>query len=215
MIKQKRATWKAFKCFRSVDCLSAFRAIRNKVCSALRTAEKQYLLSLHRDIRTVNRSDSVKKFWSYIKRVTGRIKASTIPDLEVTHPQDGSSDTITTDAGKASTLNSFFVQQTCLHDPPQSFPVLPAASQESPSRSPQAPARCIISCPTSSQGKRLDWMACRQLYCACVRLGFQRVCRPCLTEVLPREPCQEHGRRLSWSQCTKGAVSPSLPTIDQ
>ena len=132
MIKQKRATWKAFKRFRSVDYLSAFRAMRNKVCSTLRTAEKQYLLSLHRDIRTVNRSDSVNTFWSYIKRVTGRIKASTIPDLEVTHPQDGSSDTITTDAGKASTLNSFFVQQTCLHDPPQSFPVLPAASQESP-----------------------------------------------------------------------------------
>ena len=62
----------------------------------------------------------------------GRIKASTIPDLEVTHPQDGSSDTVTTDAGKASTLNRFFVPQTCLHDPPQSFPVLPAASQGSP-----------------------------------------------------------------------------------
>ena len=98
MIKQKRATWKAFKRFRSVYYLSAFRAIRNKACSALLTAEKQYLLSLHRDIRTVNRSDSVNTSWSYIKRVTGRIKASTIPDL-VTHPQDSSSDTVITDAG--------------------------------------------------------------------------------------------------------------------
>ena len=54
LIKQKRSAWQAFKRYPSPAHQSAFRVIRNKVTSALRSAEKQYLLSLHRDIRVVN-----------------------------------------------------------------------------------------------------------------------------------------------------------------
>ena len=84
LIKQKHSAWRAFKRFPSALHQSAFRSIRNKVCSALRSAEKQYLLSLHRDIRLLNSRLSVKRFWKYVKQVTGKIKGSTIPDLIVT-----------------------------------------------------------------------------------------------------------------------------------
>ena len=75
----------------------------------------------------------MKKFWSHIKRITGRVKACTVPDLVVTN-QDGSSTTITSDGGKAAALNSFFAKQTCLDDPPKSFPVLPVSQEKSPDR---------------------------------------------------------------------------------
>ena len=68
--------------------------------------------------------------WRYIKHITGRVKSSVIPDLII--DKNGSVMTITTDSGKARALNSLFVQQTHLSNPPTAFPDLPPASQEFP-----------------------------------------------------------------------------------
>ena len=131
LIKQKHAAWSACKRFPSSAAnLCAFRSIRNKVTSALRAAEKQYLQSLHRDMRLVNRCDSVKSFWAYIKRVTGKVKTSAILDLEIL--QGSTPMTVTLDAEKASILSEHFARQTHLADCPEALPVLPPPSQLSP-----------------------------------------------------------------------------------
>ena len=59
LIRQKHLAWSGFKRFHSATHLSVFCSIRNKVCSALCAAERQYLQSLHRDICSVDRTNSV------------------------------------------------------------------------------------------------------------------------------------------------------------
>ena len=130
LIKQKHSAWKACKRFPSPSNNTAFRTIRNQVTSALRSAEKRYLQSLHRDMRLANRCNSAKGFWSYVKQITGKIKASAVPDLEV--PQDNGSVTVTSDAEKASALNQHFAKQSRLENCPVSFPDLPSPSELSP-----------------------------------------------------------------------------------
>ena len=83
LIKQKHRAWNTYKSFPLSDLRRAFCALRNKVTSALCSAEKQFLLSLHRGSRLPNRCDSVKRFWSYVKRITREVKGSSVPDLEV------------------------------------------------------------------------------------------------------------------------------------
>ena len=82
LIKDKYAAWRSYKRSKSPEQLTPFHRIRNKVTSTLRSAECSYLQSLHRDARLTNSPDSVKDFWRYNKRVTGKVKASSIPDLE-------------------------------------------------------------------------------------------------------------------------------------
>ena len=130
LIKLKHSAWKACKRFPSPSNNTAFRTIRNQVTSALRSAEKRYLQSLHRDMRLANRCNSAKGFWSYVKQITGKIKASAVPDLEV--PQDNGSVTVTSDAEKASALNQHFAKQSRLENCPVSFPDLPSPSELSP-----------------------------------------------------------------------------------
>ena len=81
-------------------------------------------------MRLANRCNSVKGFWSYVKQITGKIKASAVPDLEV--PQDNGSVTVTSDAEKASALNQHFAKQSRLENCPVSFPDLPSPSELSP-----------------------------------------------------------------------------------
>ena len=130
LIKQKHRAWNAYKRLPSSDLRRAFCALRNKVTSALRSAEKQFLLSLHRESRLPNRCDSVKRFWSYVKRITGKVKGSSVPDLEVQRGNNRT--TVTSDADKADVLNQYFAHQTVLQDCPKSFPDLPPPSELSP-----------------------------------------------------------------------------------
>ena len=152
LIKQKRSAWQAFKRYPSAAHQSAFRAIRNQVTSALRSAEKQYLLSLHRDIRLLNCRTSVRGFWRYIKRISGRIKSSTVPDLIITQ-SDGSTSTVSSDFDKAEALNSFFAQQTHLQDSPSTFPDLPPPLQPSPDSFSTTPAEVFDTLQGLKPGK--------------------------------------------------------------
>ena len=152
LIKQKHAAWRACKRFPTSDChRSAFQCVRNKVTSALRSAEKRYLQLLHCDMRLTKHCDSAKHFWSYIKRVTGRIKISTVPDLTVL--EDGTSVTITSDVEKARVLNQHFAKQTRLENIPLSFPELPSPSELSPESFSTTPAEVYDTLSALKPGK--------------------------------------------------------------
>ena len=123
LIKEEHKYWRQFKRSGSPEQLAAFRQIRNKVTSKLRTAERKHLESLHRDIRLRSSPSSVKSFWSYIKRVTGKVKSSLVPDLQTSGPS-GNIISVSDDRDKADVLNTFFAEQTRLHDTPSTFPDL-------------------------------------------------------------------------------------------
>ena len=131
LIRQKHGAWNAWKRSSNPLHLSAFKNLRIKVTSALRAAEKQFLQTLHREMNIPHRSDSTKSFWRYIKEVSGKVKASSIPDLVIPEG-DSSEQRISSDSKKASVLNSYFAQQTQLQNCPASFPKLPTPSQLSP-----------------------------------------------------------------------------------
>ena len=122
-IRQKHLAWKEYKRTRSVESLSNFRLIRNKVTKSLRLAEKQYLLSLHRNTRNTHSPTSARHFWNHIKLLTGQHRKATIPDLQTTNP-DGTTNVFSDDQAKADLLNAFFAQQTNLADVPLTLPDL-------------------------------------------------------------------------------------------
>ena len=118
--------FKEYKRSRTLECLTSFRSIRNKVTTSLRLAEKQYFLTLHRDARNNNSPSSVRHFWKHIKRITGRNRQSqwvSLHDLETTN-SDGTTDTVSNDQTKADLLNSFLAEQTHLANVPASLPNL-------------------------------------------------------------------------------------------
>ena len=123
LIRQKHLAWKEYKESHSLECLTSFRSIRNKVTTSLRLAEKRYFLALHRDTRNNHSPSSVRHFWKHIKRITGRNRQSGIPDLQTTN-SDGTTDTVSDDQTKADLLNSFFAEQTHLANVPSSLPDL-------------------------------------------------------------------------------------------
>ena len=123
LIKSKHKAWRLFKRSHCNEHLAAFRTVRNDVTSALRKAERQHLHSLHRDARLTSAPSTVKRFWSYVKRITGRVKGSFVPDLE-TVGSDGQAVAVSDDAAKANVLNSFFAKQTHLTSTPSTFPNL-------------------------------------------------------------------------------------------
>ena len=111
LIKQKRAAFRAYKRCPSDSLRSGFNAIRNKVTSSLRKAEKRYHQTLHRSMRHTNSPSSSRSFWQSMKRLTGKGKGSVIPDLVTS----ASSNTLISDDGqKADLLNGFFSSQTDL-----------------------------------------------------------------------------------------------------
>ena len=122
-IRQKHLAWKEYKRTRSVESLSNFRLIRNKVTKSFRLAEKQYFLSLHRNTRNTHSPTSARHFWKHIKRLTGQHRKATIPDLQTTNP-DGTTNVFSDDQAKADLLNAFFAQQTNLADVPLTLPDL-------------------------------------------------------------------------------------------
>ena len=73
----------------------------------------------------------MNSFWNHIKKISRKIKESSVPDLVITN-EDGSQSPVSSDLGKAETLNSFFARQTHLPNCPSTFPTLPALSQMSP-----------------------------------------------------------------------------------
>ena len=122
-IRQKHLAWKEYKQTRSVESLSSFRLIRNKVPKSLRLAETQYFLSLHRNTRNTHSPTSARRFWKQIKRLMGQHLKATIPDLKTTNP-DGTTNVFSDDQAKADLLNAFFAQQTKLADVPLTLPDL-------------------------------------------------------------------------------------------
>jgi len=152
LIRQKHSAWKTYKHRPTTSNLSTFRSLRSKVTSALRTAEKRYLQALHSDIHVLNRCSSVKNFWSYIKRVTGKIKASVTPDLEVLN-DDGTPEIISSDQEKANVFNRYFAQQTHLKNCPQSLPELQDPSQLSPESFSTTPAEVFDTLVSLKPGK--------------------------------------------------------------
>ena len=124
-IKDKHKAWRAFKTNPCAATKSAFVFIRNRVTSLLRSAERSYLTTLHRDIRLTNSTNSVKLFWRRIKSLSGRIKSSVIPDLQVKSDQGQTVRLASKNADKANVLNSFFTAQTRLVNCPSSVPALP------------------------------------------------------------------------------------------
>ena len=96
----------------------------------LRSAEKRFLQSLHCGSGPPNRGASVKRFWTYIKGITVKMKGSSVPDLEV---QSGYTRTIvSSDAKTANALIKHFAEQTRLENCPKTFPDLPHPPQLSP-----------------------------------------------------------------------------------
>ena len=169
LIRQKHIAWKALKRVPSAANLSFFREVRNKVTSALRRAENQYLQSLHRDIRLANSTSSTQRFWSYVKRTSGKVKSSAVPDLVINH-EDGSTVHASSDLEKAAALNDFFAQQTHLQSAPTSFPDLPSSSQESPEAFHTTPAEVFDTLSGLKPGKApgLDGLP-PQLFRLCAR----------------------------------------------
>ena len=131
-IKSKHATWRSFKSNPSTATKSAFVQIRNQVTSLIRTAKRTYLTTLHRDIRLTNSTSSVRLFWRRLKSLSGRLRSSAIPDLQVKPRQGLPAEVASTDADKANVLNSFFAAQTRLIDCPSSVSNL---SRQVPSES--------------------------------------------------------------------------------
>ena len=130
LIKEKRAAWRAFKANLSETSRSKFVHLRNKVTS-LRSSERTYLQSLHRDIRLTNSTRSTRSFWHHIKRFSGGVKSSTIPDLTVQSSRDAPVTIVSSDREKADALNAFFASQTKLDTGSLSLPNLPALSSSS------------------------------------------------------------------------------------
>ena len=89
--------------------------MRNNVTSALRRAERSYLESVYRDIRLTNSATSTNLFWRHIKRLTGKIKGSVVPDL-VPPSHYHSPAPATSDAEKAELLNQCFAFQCHSND---------------------------------------------------------------------------------------------------
>ena len=84
-------------------------------------------------------TSSTTDFWSYVKKISGKVKGSTISDLvspsdgqaATTSFPNGQAATATTDAEKAVLLNNFFVEQTRLQNIPSTFPDLTACYPDS------------------------------------------------------------------------------------
>ena len=150
VIKQKHIAWKAYKCLPSPDH-RAFCIRRNKATSALRSAEKRFLQSLHRESSLPNNCDSVKRFWTYVKRITGKVKGSPVPDLEV--QRGNTQTTVTSDAEKANALNKHFAKQTHLENCPKTFPDLPHPSQFSPDSFSTTPSEVYDTMTSLKSGK--------------------------------------------------------------
>ena len=85
LIKEKHAAWRLYKRSGSPDDLASFRQIRNRVTASLRSAERHHL-TLHCDIHLAASTSSIKNFWSYVKRISGKVKGSSIPDLLTVSP---------------------------------------------------------------------------------------------------------------------------------
>ena len=81
----------------------------------------------------------MKSFWQYIRRVTGKIRGSTVPDLIVCN-EDGSQSTALSDFDRAEALNGFLLKQTHLPNCQSKFPNLPAPTQLSPDSFSTTPA---------------------------------------------------------------------------
>ena len=214
LINQKHAAWRAFKRFPSDVHQSAFRAIRNQVSSALRSAEKQYLLSLNRDSRLLNCRLSVKRFRKYIKRVSGKIKDSSVPDLVVNN-ENGSQASVSSDFDKAETLNSFFAQQTHLSNCPSTFPDLPRPSQLSPNSFSTTPAEVFDTLRGLKPGKAPGPDGIPLAYCNCVLVVSLSAWLPSLTGALLKVLFHQLGRRPWWYLFTKGAPRVVRPTTGQ
>ena len=110
--------------------MSTFRRIRNKVTASLRLAERQHLQTLHRDIHSDASTSSNKNFWTCVKRISGKVKGSSIPALISTSPH-GPAKSVSSDEEKADVLNKYFAEQTCLSNIPSSFPDLSTSYPDS------------------------------------------------------------------------------------
>ena len=112
LIKEKRAAFRKFKRSPSDESRSSFCSLRNKVTSQLRKAQRQYTQSLHRSSKLSNSPSSVRQFWHFVKRRTGKWKSTVIPDLVILpSPTDGNSckpKLACSDVDKADLLNKFF-----------------------------------------------------------------------------------------------------------
>ena len=128
MIKNKRAAFRDFKRAPTALTRQAYNAIRNKVTGILRKAEKSYSQTLHRDFKLVGSPVCARHFWGHIKRLSGRMKSSLIPDL-VSSANGGS--VVTKDVDKANLLNSFFAEQTVLPGSTTTVPDITAHNTES------------------------------------------------------------------------------------
>ena len=124
-IKAKHSAWRAFKLRPSSATKSSFVLLRNKVTSFLRSAERSYLTTLQRDIWLTNSLCSVRLFWRRLKSLSGRIKTSAIPDLNIPSDKGDPPRVATADIDKAKIFNDFFASQTFLDSCPPSVPDLP------------------------------------------------------------------------------------------
>ena len=72
LIRQKHGAWNAWKRSSNPLHLSAFKNLHNKVNSALRAVEKQFLRTLHREMNILHHSDSIKSFGTTSSKFLGR-----------------------------------------------------------------------------------------------------------------------------------------------
>ena len=118
LIKEKRSAYRAFKRDKSSSSRAVFNQLRNRVTHLLRKSARAHASALHRQLRLTPSSYSSSSFWQRMKRVTGKVKSSVVPDLV------GRTFTASSAKEKAQLLNSFFAEQT----------VLPGANSSTPDK---------------------------------------------------------------------------------
>ena len=116
-IKAKRAALRRLKKHPTAANKDSFKLARNRVTHLLRKSERAHATSLHRSLRLSPSASTSSDFWHHMKVLQGKVKTSIIPDLF-----SPDSSLVTTAAGKADLLNTFFATQTVLPGADTSIP---------------------------------------------------------------------------------------------
>ena len=106
LIKDKCSAYRAVKRDKSSSSRAVFNQLRNRVTHLLRISARAHASALHRQLRLTPSSYSSSSFWQHMKRVTGKVKSSVVPDLI------GPTFTASSAKEKAQLLNSLFTEQS-------------------------------------------------------------------------------------------------------
>ena len=114
LMRKRNRLYKKYKKNRNISIYDNFKQARNEITSNLRKAKEDYTESLENKLKTSNSSS--QDYWKTLKSFIKPSHTVTIPPLFHENNYVAESD------GKASLLNSYFVEQTVLDDHLASLP---------------------------------------------------------------------------------------------